>query len=148
MKRITLLAFLAVLAITLHARTGLNIDKIFEGGYEKDPKVELMIMSGDLPNKGVTLMQLFKGPADKYASKITPLLKLDGDQATGKKVTYENGKLHYAFYTLPPKVVKGRRINRYICYLDGPKNALSSVMLLYMEGYISAQAANRLFKSM
>ncbi len=148
MRRVSLLMLLAIFAMALQARTGLNVDKIFDGGYEKDSKVEIMMMSGNMPLNGVTLMQLFKGPAKKYASKITPLLKIDGADAIEQKVTYDGGKLHYAFYTLPPKVVKGRKVNRYLCYLDGPKQALSSVMLLYMEGELSAWAANRLFKSM
>lgn len=151
MKRLLLFMILAALSASLSAATGLRVDKIFNGGYESDSEVELMIMSGDnsfLKKNGVTFMQLFKGPSAKYASKIVPLLKADGSKAIGQKVTYDKGRLHYAFYSLPPKTVGKVKLNRYICYLDGPKNQLRNVMLLYIEGPISPDKANRLFKSM
>jgi len=151
MRRQLLLMILATLSVSMSAATGLRVDKIFNGGYESDPEVELMIMSGDskfLRSNGVTFMQLFKGPSAKYMEKIVPLLKADGAKAIGKKVTYEKGRLHYAFYSLPPRTVGKEKLNRYICYLDGPRNQLKNVMLLYIEGRITSDRANKLFKSM
>lgn len=149
MKRLSLFILIVFASISLSAKTGLRVDKVFEGKYERDPEVSMTFMSGDnnfLGKNGITALQFFKGPSSKYASLIVPLLTADGANAVGRKVSYERGKLHYAFYSLPPKVVNKKKINRYLCYLDGPRKSRGSVMLLYMEGEITTEKANKLFK--
>lgn len=151
MKRLLLIVITAMISLSVSAVTGLRIDKIFDGQYQNDPDVTLTLMSGEnsfLKRYKLTTLRFLMPRQSKYASKIVPLIIADGANAIGKKISYENGKLHYAFYSLPPKIVNRKEVKRYICYLDGPKNSLESVMLLYMEGDIFPEQANRLFKSM
>ena len=147
MKRL-LTAILVLVAIPfgIFAQTGLEISQIFSGKYSSEPDVTETLMSGNQPflrNHRLTTFATFKGSAAKYAPIIQPLILADGAHAKGRNVRYKDGKLHYAFLILPSIKIDGKKINRYVYYLNNSKGKNPSVMAIYFEGTINdSQAAN------
>lgn len=144
---------IAMMAIWLDAsaQSGLEINKIFGGKYSSDPTVTETLMSGDqkfLREHKLNTFATFKGNANKYAQIIQPLVVADGSHSRARNVRYRDGKLHYAYFVLPPVTTDGRRINRYICYLNNDKAKNPSVMVIYFDGAISNEKAEALIKSL
>lgn len=151
MKRLLILT-VTLLAVRLCglAQAGLEINRIF-GKYGSDPNVTETIMSGDqrfLREHNLSTFATFKGSAEKYGDIIAPLVKADGDQATGRDVRYKNGTLSYAFYVLPPVEKNGRKLNRYIYYLHTTRSKKPSVMVIYFDGQINTAKAERLIRDL
>lgn len=133
------------------AQSGLEINKVFGGKYSSDPTVTETMMSGNqnfLRSHKLTTFATFKGSAEKYVPIIQPLVVADGTHATARNVRYRDGKLHYAFFVLPPIESNGKKLNRYIYYLNNVKAKKPSVMLIYFDGTIKNQDAEELIKSM
>lgn len=143
---------IAMIAVGLgaSAQSGLEINKIFGGKYSTDPTVTETLMSGDqkfLREHKLNTFATFKGKANKYVPIIQPLVVADGSHARARNVRYRDGKLHYAYYVLPPVTADGRSINRYLCYLNNEKAKNPSVMVIYFDGAISNEKAESLIKS-
>lgn len=144
---------IALTAIRLgaYAQSGLEIDRIFGGKYSADPTVTETMMSGDqsfLRSHQLSTFATFKGDATKYVPIIQPLVMADGAHATARNVRYRDGKLHYAFFVLPPVTANGKRLNRYIYYLNNEKAKKPSVMVIYFDGTITSAKAETIIKSL
>lgn len=153
MKRFSIfLISLLFVSIGMFAQKGLNIDRIFGGKYVSDPQVSETLITGDhrlLHKRNLTTLATFSGPSDKYAAILQPLVLKDGQKATGRDVRYKNGKLEYAFFILPPVVDNGKKVNRYLYYLNNEsRKPNASVMLIYFDGSIDRSHAETLMKSL
>lgn len=152
MKRL-FIVMMTMLALRLcaTAQSGLEINKIFGGKYSSDPTVTETMMSGNqnfLRSHKLTTFATFKGNAEKYVPIIQPLVVADGAHATARNVRYRDGKLHYAFFVLPSVESNGKKLNRYLYYLNNAKAKKPSVILIYFDGTIKNQDAEELIKSM
>lgn len=144
---------IALTAIRLGAcaQSGLEINRIFGGKYSSDPTVTETMMSGDqsfLRSHKLSTFATFKGNAAKYVQIIQPLVMADGAHATARNVRYRDGKLHYAFFVLPPVTANGKRLNRYLYYLNNEKAKKPSVMVIYFDGALTSAKAETLIKSL
>lgn len=148
MKR-PLFLFMAALAVHLCplAQTGLEINRIFGGHYANDTTVTETLMSGNqhfLRHLGLTTLATFKGNPKTYVPIIQPLVLADGAKAIGKNLRYKDGKVNYAFYMLPPTTVNGRKVNRFLYYLNNESSRKPHVMVIYFDGAIDYERASRL----
>lgn len=153
MKRFSFFLISLLLAgMGLFAQNGLNISKVFGGRYVTDTQVSETVMTGDhtlLRKRNLMTLATFSGPADKYASLLQPLVLKDGQKATGRDVRYKNGKLEFAFFILPPITVDGRKVNRYLYYLNNEsRKQNASVMVIYFDGSLDRSHAENLFNSL
>ncbi|MCM1077830.1 MAG: DUF6108 family protein [Bacteroides sp.] len=152
MKRLLTIMFaLLALPIAVCAQSGLEINRIFGGKYSSDPTVTETLMSGRqsfLRDHKLTTFATFKGNAEKYVPIIQPLVLADGSHATGRNVRYRDGKLHYAFFILPPVTDNNKTINRYLYYLNNDKAGKPSVMVIYFEGTIKNSEAENLINAL
>ncbi|MDE6555668.1 MAG: hypothetical protein K2K55_01740 [Duncaniella sp.] len=152
MKRLLLLLAITIgMAIGAEAQTGLEINSMFGGAYVADKGVTEIQMSGNqryLREYRLSALAIFKGPAEKYASKIEKLVLADGSKAVGRNVRYREGHLQYACFSLPAEKVKGKpSLHRYIYYFYNKNTNPATVLLVYMEGYIDTAKAERIFIS-
>ncbi len=148
MKRIILIV-MAIFALQLcaSAQSGLEVSKIFGGKYIEDPSVTETMMSGDkafLRDNGLSTFATFKGDAEKYGSIVQPLVLADGAHATARNVRYSSGKLQYAFFCLPAEGSAKKPVNRYLYYLHNYKAKKPYVMVIYFDGKIKPQDAEKL----
>lgn len=152
MKRLlTTLLLVICVATFASAQTGLEINKIFNGKYASDPNVSETMMSGEhryLKSHRLTVLATFKGPAARYAEIVEPKVMADGDKAVGRNVAYRKGKLHFAFFILPPVKDNNGRMNRYLYYLNNAVEGKDDIMVLYFEGPLSEQGAANLINGM
>lgn len=153
MRRLSLfLISLLIASLGMCAQNGLNINKVFGGKYVTDPQVSETVMTGDhrlLRKRNLTTLATFSGPYDKYASILQPLVLKDGQNAKGRDVRFKNGKLEYAFFILSPTIIDGKKINRYLYYLNNEsKKKNASVMLIYFDGTIDRFHAETLINSL
>lgn len=152
MKRLLIsliIALTAVMAST--AQAGLNINRVFTGTAAASPEATMTIMSGNssyLKSHNLTALATFKGPSEKFAKTIEPLVVADATKASGKNLRYKNGHLHYAFFALPPLKSGKLTINRYVYYLDNDSEKDRNITLVYLEGTISQPAASKLIKTL
>lgn len=151
MKRI-LIAFMLLLTVgsAAFAQANLKINGIFQGDYVSDPEVTMTVMSGDsryLKSRHLSVLSTFKGPAEKYAKTLEPLVLADGAKAVGRNVRYKNGSLYYAFYSLPKVKSGDRELNRYIYYVTGGVPSRRRVTLVYFEGTITQEQAVKFIRS-
>ncbi|MCM1452167.1 MAG: DUF6108 family protein [Clostridium sp.] len=148
---ISILFWLAASLLAL-AQEPLQISKIFNGKYASDPAVTETMISGSnefLYKHNLTLLSTFKAPADKYAAIIEPLVLKDADKTIGKNISYKKGILHYAFFMLKPADnARGRKINRFLYYINNQPQGGKNIMVLYFEGSLGQNGANSLIKSM
>lgn len=153
MKRFSLfLMSLLFIGLGMFAQKNLNISKVFGGKYVTDPQVSETVMTGDhrlLRKRNLTTLATFSGPYDKYAAMLQPLVLKDGQKATGRDVRYKNGKLEYSFFILPPTTVDGKKVNRYLYYLNNESRKQNgSVILIYFDGTIDRFHAETLINSL
>lgn len=152
MKRIFLImSILLTTALVSQAQQGLKINQIFGGRYVSDPSVTETMLSGEqrfLRSHKLTTFATFKGDAKTYASIIQPLVLADGAHAKGRNVRYREGKLQYAFFVLPSIESDGKKINRYLYYLNNEGTKRPSVMVIYFDGRITPDGASSLIKQL
>ncbi len=148
MKRLLIIfTILLTTVVGLRAQTGLNINLIFGGKYVSDPSVSETVISGEqnfLKRHNLTTLATFKGDAATYAPVIQPLVLADGAKARGRNVRYRQGELRYAFFELAGT---GKGNNRYIYYINNPDASKPTVMVIFLEGSLSASKATDLIKS-
>lgn len=152
MKR-SLITFMLMITVTAmaFAQQNLEINKIFNGKYAGDPKVTETMISGShhfLKSHKLETFSTFKGPATKYAATVEPLVLADGSKSLGRNIRYKDGKLHYAFFMLRPVTEAGKKINRYLYYLNNEPQKGSNLMVLYLEGPLNQNEANTLIQTM
>ena len=136
MKRILFITIACVLAtMPVLAQSGLHINTLFDGRYQKDPYAAELIVTGANARKiNLTTYHSLKVTQKSQQNLIESLVVKDGATAIDKEVQYRSGQIYYGFYTLP---IKKKGHNRYIFYLNqnlaknSPKNM---VTLIYMEG--------------
>ena len=61
---------------------------------------------------------------------------------------YREGKLYFALFNLKPVNVNGKKLNRYIYYLNNAVGGGGNVLILYLEGTLSEQDAADLIQSL
>lgn len=147
---ITLFLWLAV-SLPGYTQSGLEINRIFNGRYVDDPKVSETMISGKnkfLQSHRLTVFASFKGPAVVYRQEAEHLVLSDGAKAIGKNVRYREGKLYFALFNLKPVNVNGKKLNRYIYYLNNAVGGGGNVLILYLEGTLSEQDAADLIQSL
>ena len=135
MKRITIIILTCLLTtIAAMAQTGLNINRLFDGRYNKASGATEIIVTGVQAREiGLTVYHSLSVTDKNQAELVEGLVVKDGAKAVDKEVEYRNGQLYYGFYTMP----KQKHSNRYIFFLNqnlarkSPKNV---VTLIYMEG--------------
>lgn len=152
MKR-SLITFMLMLTVTAmaFAQQDLEINKIFNGKYAGDPKVTETMISGNhrfLKSQKLETFYTFKGPADRYVPIVEPLVLADGAKSVGRNIRYKEGKLHYAFFMLRPITEGGKKINRYLYYLNNEPQKGSNIMVLYFEGSMNQSEANTLIQTL
>ena len=133
------------------AQSGLEINKVFGGKYSSDPTPPPQLPDEHQISPGSpthTTSPLFKGGPKKYYPIFRPLLGADAALAPSPNARSGDAKLHYAFFVLPPIESNGKKLNRYIYYLNNAKAKKPSVMLIYFDGTIKNQDAEELIKSM
>lgn len=154
MRRILLLLFLwCGIWLTSAAQTGLFIENMLNGKYASDPKVTETFMSGGgnkfLKKNHLTSFATFRGPATKYGEIAERWLLKDAEKANGKNVRYKGGKLYYGMYSFTPLSKKnGVKRNRYIYYLNNGVANGENVLIIYMEGTLLEDEADKLVRSM
>lgn len=149
-RLLTILTILILSTLSLYARTGLEIDKLFTEQYAADPQVTETILSGNnryLKKHNLTDFSTFKAPAAKYRATVEQMVLTDARKATGKNVRYKDGKLYYALFILSPVSVNGTKLNRYIYYLNNSTAKGGNVMVIYLEGKLSEQDVTLLLQS-
>lgn len=152
MKRLlaTLIVMLGIIA-GASAQKGLEINKVFGGKYVSDPSVTETLMSGEqkfLRSHRLTTLATFRGASKTYAPILQPLVLADGNNAIGRNVRYRDGKLQYAFFILKPTEANGKKINRYLYYLNNENSKRPSAMLIYFDGSLSRSQAESLIRSL
>lgn len=152
MKRLlaTLIVMLGIIA-GASAQKGLEINKVFGGKYVSDPSVTETLMSGEqkfLRSHRLTTLATFRGASKTYAPILQPLVLADGTNAIGRNVRYRDGKLQYAFFILKPVETGGKKINRYLYYLNNENSKRPSAMLIYFDGSLSRSQAESLIRSL
>ncbi|MDE6226155.1 MAG: hypothetical protein K2M63_01395 [Muribaculaceae bacterium] len=153
MKRlIFLLIAIAGICFSAFSQVGLNIDRLLNSKYTSDPNVTETYISGDrnkfLRKHNLTAFLTFKGPADKYGKMAEGLIIADAAKAIGKDVRYKGGRLYCGLYTLKPATVKGRKVNRYLYYVNTGAVKGKHLMIVYLEGTLSEAEAHKLIRSM
>ncbi len=152
MKRFIFIAIFMLLAVSrMIAQEDLRVNGIFGGKYAGDPSVTETMISGEqrfLKNNRLTNFATFKGDAKTYAPLIQPLVLADGASAIGRNVRYMEGMLQYAFFMLKPKMVDGRKVNRYLYYLRNTNSKNPTVMVIYFDGPLSRVDADTLIKKL
>ncbi len=145
------MSILLTTALVSQAQQGLKINQIFGGRYVSDPSVTETMLSGEqrfLRSHKLTTFATFKGDAKTYTSIIQPLVLADGAHAKGRNVRYREGKLQYAFFVLPSIESDGKKINRYLYYLNNEGTKRPSVMVIYFDGRITPDGASSLIKQL
>lgn len=133
------------------AQVPLKIAQIFNGKYASDPAVTETMISGNhefLSKHRLSMFATFKGPADKYASIVEPLVLSDGAKPLGRNIRYKDGILTYAYFMLQPIEENGKTINRYIYYINSQPQNGKNIMVIYFEGRLDQKQANSLIQSM
>ena len=145
-----MLIIILLSSISIHARTGLEIDKLFTEQYAADPQVTETILSGNnryLKKHNLSVFSTFKAPAAKYQAAVEQMVLSDARKAIGKNVRYKDGKLYYALFILSPVTSNGNKTNRYIYYLNNSSSKGGNVMVIYLEGKLSDQEVSSLLQS-
>ena len=147
MKRITIIILTCLLTtIAAMAQTGLNINRLFDGRYNKASGATEIIVTGVQAREiGLTVYHSLSVTDKNQAELVEGLVVKDGAKAVDKEVEYRNGQLYYGFYTMP----KQKHSNRYIFFLNqnlarkSPKNV---VTLIYMEGFANQDEIKKLIR--
>lgn len=152
MKRhLTVIMLLITASLLASAQTTLQITQIFNGKYASDPSVTETMMSGRhefLRKHRLSMFATFKGPAEKYASIVEPLVLSDGAKPLGRNVRYKDGILSYAYFMLQPYYESRKKINRYLYYINNQPQGGKDIVVVYFEGSLRQHEANSLIKSM
>ncbi len=119
----------AVSMLSVHAQTGLEIDKAFERyGHEKGCK---MVEMYDARLRGYQLHVYKSLTYKKQGDAVDALLKADRKQAKKIREVVEDGRITGGYYMMPA-LPSG--MERYILFSNGFRGEGS---LIYIEGHIT-----------
>ncbi len=119
----------AVSMLSVHAQTGLEIDKAFERyGHEKGCK---MVEMYDARLRGYQLHVYKSLTYKKQGDAVDALLKADRKQAKKIREVVEDGRITGGYYMMPA-LPSG--MERYILFSNGLRGEGS---LIYIEGHIT-----------
>ncbi len=119
----------AVSMLSVHAQTGLEIDKAFERyGHEKGCK---MVEMYDARLRGYQLHVYKSLTYKKQGDAVDALLKADRKQAKKIREVVEDGRITGGYYMMPT-LPSG--MERYILFSNGSRGEGS---LIYIEGHIT-----------
>ncbi len=119
----------AVSMLSVHAQTGLEIDKAFERyGHEKGCK---MVEMYDARLRGYQLHVYKSLTYKKQGDAVDALLKADRKQAKKIREVVEDGRITGGYYMMPA-LPSG--MERYILFSNGSRGEGS---LIYIEGHIT-----------
>ncbi len=119
----------AVSMLSVHAQTGLEIDKAFERyGHEKGCK---MVEMYDARLRGYQLHVYKSLTYKKQGDAVDALLKADRKQAKKIREVVEDGRITGGYYMMP-SLPSG--MERYILFSNGSRGEGS---LIYIEGHIT-----------
>lgn len=140
---------LMVLAIPLSsmAQKSLNVGKILDGHYRKNPAVTDVEIHGErLREYGLTYYHSFTVKEDSVLmAEVTAAFLADEGMAEDKELTNVSGKLYTGIYRLPYDGYK----NRFVFYKDmrlSTAKKQNAVIIIYMEGGTSLKSLQRKFK--
>ena len=139
------LILLCVGTLGSQAQNGLEINRIFKDFHRADNVTETIVSGAQLVDLGLDTYRsiIVSGDdAKDSAAIIAKAVTADASRAVSKEVSYVDGHLFYAQYTLKPI---GNR-NRYIFFVDNTLKGDSRVMLVYMEGQASPEKVRRLIR--
>lgn len=133
MKRIILISLLLMAAVLARAQDGLNINRLFDGRFRKNPDATETIIKGgsSLASQGLSRYHslTLKGAAASSAAEAEALVLKDAARAISKEASYIDGHLYYGFFVLKPDFE-----NRYIFYLNQHLKGGNRLILIYLQG--------------
>lgn len=127
------------------AQKGLAINELFGKRYTDDKQAIVTSIKGSTlePYDLSRYKSLTVNNRPVEAKTIEPILAKDAAIAIDSETSYRDGQLYYAFYSLP-------RIdseNRYIFYLNQSLAGKDKIILMYLQGYASANQVKKMLKS-
>lgn len=127
------------------AQKGLAVNELFGKRYTGDKQAVVTSIKGSTlePYDLSRYKSLTVTNRPSEAETIEPLLAKDASIAIDSETSYRDGKLYYAFYSLP--VYDGER--RYIFYLNQSLVGKDKIILMYLQGYASASKVKNMLKS-
>lgn len=145
MNRLIIIAAMILLSVRWAAAVEPPaVTTYLNGRPHKDAKASEAVVTGsalkpyDLDEyRGLTLTD---SPAE--AAKIEKAVVTDARTAADREISYRDGKIYYAFLTLPPR--DGR--NRYVFYLNQHLVGGDKIVLIYMRGKADAAQIKKMIK--
>lgn len=127
------------------AQKGLAINELFGKRYTDDKQAVVTSIKGSTlePYHLSRYKSLTVNNRPAEAQVIEPLLAKDATLAIDSETSYRDGKLYYAFYSLPPTEDE----RRYIFYLNQSLVGKDKIILMYLQGYASASQVKKMLKS-
>ena len=147
-KFLYLLLLVCFIPIAAMAQKDLQVGRILDGHYKKNPAVtEVEIMGERLREYGLTYYHSFTVKGDqKIMEEVRAAFLADEPKAVDKDVTNVGGRLSTGMYRLEFDGV----VNRFLFFKDmrlSPSKKQNAVMVIYMEGNITLKTLQRIFKN-
>lgn len=148
MKRLFYILLLTVIMpMQLMAQKDLNIGRVLDGRYKKNPQVTDVVVTGQrLSGYSLNYYHSLTVNGDaQIMNDIAQAFKDDEPKATDKELSTIGGKLFSGFYQLE----YNGEVNRFVFFKDmrqSPSDKRNAVMIIYMEGNTSLSALKRRFK--
>lgn len=143
-QRFFILMFALLLALSAIASSPLRSTMLLDGRYRNNPNASETIVTGkalkqyDLDiYQGLTITD---APAE--ADVIEKSVSSDGRKAVDREVSYREGRLYYAFLTMPPD----GNTNRYVFYLNQHLAGGNKIILIYMSGKADSDKIKSMLK--
>ncbi len=149
MKRLlTICVMLAITQLGATAQNNLSIAPFFEenSAYAADAKT-VWVEGRELKSYHLSLYRSISSENAKTIKDMEQAVNIDSKRASDKEVGYIGQRLYYAFLSLSP-AVKGSSVCRYIFYRNASlkSKGKKDATLVYMEGEVSMQELQKLFK--
>ena len=145
MRQILTALVLLATAAAANAQEGLSVADVFGGRYHDRAGVcETMISGGSLAAHKLTVYRSlsFDNPDAADIALVERAVKQDGARATDREVQLRGGRLYYGFYALPRHNSK----NRYLLYLNQLAAGGDKLLVIYLEGYATAEQVKKMLK--
>ncbi len=148
MKRIYLTLFTLILALSIQAQEGLQINAFFDKDYQRrENATEVLVKGKKLKPYNLTLFRsITLKDAPDEAIKIEQCLLKDAEQAVETVGANFGDRLFYGFYCLPPRYDDEYRYMFYRNTSVKPGSQRHEVTLVYMEGYATLDEIENMFK--
>ena len=123
MRQILTALVLLATAAAANAQEGLSVADVFGGRYHDRAGVR-------------------DNPDAADIALVERAVKQDGARATDREVQLRGGRLYYGFYALPRHNSK----NRYLLYLNQLAAGGDKLLVIYLEGYATAEQVKKMLK--